>query len=101
MGSNGAGVGGWARTFIPDGPVTVASVEFLSSQQVKARLNRSLSRPDDQLLCFVTLTGKFTRPASDPGGPNPRLSTPVQSTSLFLLFDALNGNIIAMGELGK
>lgn len=81
--------GGWQSTFRVTGPVTVEGVEFLTGKQVKERLNRSISQPDDSLLCFVTLTGSFARSGVD-------ASTQVQSTTIRLIFNARSGNLVGM-----
>jgi len=90
-------VGDWQSTFPPNGPVTVSRVEFLTGDQVNARLNRPGSQPSTRLICFVTLTGNFQRTvhlAPQPGST----PSPVVSSSIYLLFDALTGNLIAKGE---
>lgn len=87
----------WRGTFPARGPVAVAKIEFITGQQVNARLNRPRSQPDDRPICFVTLTGDFNRTAHAPGLPGPT-PTPVASSAIYLIFDATTGNLLAMGE---
>lgn len=89
---------GWQFTFPPSGPVTVASVEFLTGKQVNEQKNPGIKHPDDRLLCFVTLAGEFNYPAPDPGNPGP-LRKPSRLTEIFVLFDARTGNYIGMGGI--
>ncbi len=79
--------------------VTNKDVNFITSKEVNTIISRQgLGIPDSYLLCFVTLTGKFTFPApsTDDGKP-----VSVTYNNAYEVFDAQTGNLIMGGGLGR
>ncbi len=70
----------------------VATVEFITNKEVKARLNAmtDVSIPDSAVLCYVELSGDFEFPAA-PG------AAPVKGNRIYELFDAQTGNFFMSG----
>jgi hypothetical protein len=81
----------------PLSDITDVQVSFITSKEVNARLNRQNTHiPDNYLLCFVTLTGKFIFP-----GP-PTVDGKTSSATYqraFEVFDAKTGNLLMGGGL--
>jgi hypothetical protein len=63
-------------------PPTISSVEFVTAEQVNARLRTMTNRPPEYLLCLVTLTGDFGTIAG------------AKLTTGYLVFDAQTGNLL-------
>jgi hypothetical protein len=82
----------------PLSDITDVQVSFITSKEVNALLNRQNTHiPDNYLLCFVTLTGKFIFP-----GP-PTVDGKTSSATYqhaFEIFDAKTGNLLMGGGLG-
>ena len=88
--------GFWPDQFTPVGVTTIASIKFLSHDEVQARIG-PLSPTANDDLCLVTLAGGFTRPSPDPGATGTQ-GQPVTSQHLYLLFDARTGNFIMLAQ---
>lgn len=82
----------WTTPFQPQTLPTVASVEFITAQEVGKRLNRGMNMPNDRLLCFVVLSGQF----SGYGLNEPGAATPNPPGNVLLVFDARTGNLLAV-----
>jgi len=72
-------------------PITVQSVEFLTTDAVNRRLNTTVDQPTAKLLCLVKLSGDFV-PHGPPG------SSPAHETTAYVIFDARTGNLLT--EIG-
>lgn len=87
----------WQATFPAQGPVTVASVEFLAGDRLGERgIHPGYQHVPDRVFCVVILAGSFGE--APPGNPAMAGARP-QVTSIFLLFDARTGNYLGMGGL--
>ncbi len=75
--------------FIAVTPPQIGTVEFLTVGEVGVRLGRGMNRPDDQLLCVITLTGDFILPPPDPNSP------PLAYRAVILILDARSGDWFA------
>jgi hypothetical protein len=69
-------------------PPVIASIEFLTTQNLAARLGAAPDRPPEYLVCLVTLSGDFT--VSGPEGG-------YTSSIGYQLFDAQTGNLLIEG----
>lgn len=91
---------GWQHTFLPSGPVAIASVEFLNGAQLGERgVSVGIKHAVDRLFCVVFLTGDFNYPAPLPGAAGP-LGQPKKLTRVYVYFDARTGNYMGMGSFG-
>ncbi len=83
----------------PLSDITDVQVSFITSKEVNDLLNRQNTHiPDNYLLCFVTLTGKFIFPGP-PTVDGKTLSATYQRA--FEVFDAKTGNLLMGGGLGE
>jgi len=67
----------------------LTTVEFLTAGEAGVRLGRGMNRPDDQLLCVITLAGAFILPPPDPNYP------PIAYRAVILVLDARTGDWFA------
>jgi hypothetical protein len=79
--------------------ISSVQVSFITSKEVNDRLNRSNTNiPDNYLLCFVELTGKFEFPGPPDANGKPTLGV---YQSAYEVFDAKTGNLLLGGGLGE
>lgn len=78
---------------VPGTKPTIESIEFLPNRDVNARFTTSTGRPDDALMCLVTLRGSFL--VAGPGG-----EANIKSNVAYWVFDAHTGNelLVVVGE---
>lgn len=76
---------------------TIAGVEIMTAGEAAQRFDTQILRPDDELVCVVTLSGSFaaTGPHIPDKGP-----TVVTSDTEILIFGAQNGNLLKV-KLGQ
>lgn len=80
------------------GPIAIARVEFLTSDDLVAKYHVNQSGPPGQLLCIVIVSGTFSvsgPPIANGDGTTVARATSYQSA--FAIFDAHSGNILTVG----
>jgi hypothetical protein len=70
---------------VPGTKPTIESIQFLPNREVNSRFTTSTGRPDDALMCLVTLRGSFFE-AGPAGGAG------IKSDVAYWVFDAHTGN---------
>jgi len=70
---------------VPGTKPTIESIQFLPNRDVNARFTTSTGRPDDALMCLVTLRGSFL--VAGPAG-----EANIKSDVAYWVFDAHTGN---------
>ena len=80
--------GPWNPAFNAPAP-SIADVQFVTAQAACGVIGKRINRPDDTLVCLVTLRGDFAIL-----GP-PRIAH--LGTTEYLVFDSVTGNLIGVG----
>lgn len=74
-----------------EGPVTISRVEFMTNRDLRAAFRVGTGHPDDKLLCYVELNGRFSSPGS------PRGEGMSGCGKAQIVFDAETGNRLMFG----
>jgi hypothetical protein len=82
---------------VPDRPIAIRSVEFLTDSQLRARHHGESTGKKDALLCYVELEGSFTPTGLPPGSGSEAGSGPAQCERAIVVFDAHTGNLLMSG----